>query len=464
MQINLQIPEDDVRTFLELAGAALQASRSETAFGAQISKHLFYTGFRTGSGTIPAIVTLSIRRVRGREQVLLSEVRRLDARELTQIGLDQQPEWTSEFLRQAKQLVVAALRQARDALVSGPNVQQYFRGILAYHGAAIAGEYWLDGWRIGPAHDPNDTLVGQRILLCDRVVTAPTKSQVASRFQADLGELADFLTVFWMSHVYALETGFAWVIEDTEVDGEHKFANRIARTGYIDSSRPQSMPLPGELDQPGETSAGDRMDPLSWGTRLGEPFKPPSDAAALFHLFARADSATALRFRQAAKAYAMSEAIAVTTVTGAIAYLVVAAESLSDAELPQCPCCHQVRGISQRTRQFFFEELPCLREREAEVAQLLNRVYDVRSRHFHDALFLSGELSPPNRIEILMPTSMEMGMVRTTLRALVNSLLVAWLTRRVTGDTWPRAVQPPPQRREPRYFSATVRLGGPPTN
>lgn len=272
------------------------------------------------------------------------------------------------------------------------------------------------------------------------------------------------LTVFWMRHVYPLRADLVWVVEHTEIDGEHKFANRIGQTGYIDSSRPQSMPLPGELDQPGETSAPDRMDPWTWGTVAGQPFRPPSDAAALFELFCRADSATALRFRQAAKAYEMSEAIAVTTVTGAIAYLVVAAESLSDAQLPQCPCCHQVRGILQATRQFFFEELPCLREREAEVVQLLNHAYDVRSDHFHEASFLSGELGPPNWMEILMPTSLEMGMLRDRLKALVNSLLVARLSRGVTGDIWPRAVQPLPQRREPRYFSARVRLGGPPAN
>ena len=144
--------------------------------------------------------------------------------------------------------------------------------------------------------------------------------------------------------------------------------------------------------------------------------------------------------------------------TAAIAYLVVAAESLCDVALTRCSECGELRGIFQAAREFFFRELPCLKQEEDFASSLLRRAYDLRSRHFHDAKFASDELRPSSSTEVIAASVFEAATIREDFQALVNSLMVAWLWRTVTGNVWPRALDTPPQRRQRRYFSFTAQL------
>jgi len=458
MDINLRIPSNQVRTFLELAGETLAAARSETTFGSLASEHRFYAAAMENDEVRPVIVVLSVRRVRQREQVFVSDVRPPNSNELSYVGLTEEPRWRRQFKREAREAVLDALGKAKEQLSSRKSIEQYRRGHLAYHGSPIRGEYWLGDWRLAPASDTGNDMFGEHILLCDRVLSEPTPNQILDRFSSGLNELGDLLTVFWMKRFYGLGSDFIHVIEQADIDGQATWTSRRAQRGYIDSSTHERMPLPGEDDEPGETMECDRMDPLSCANFAARPFRPPADATSLFTLYQQADFGTAMRFRQAAKAYRLSDTFAADSMTAAIAYLVVAAESLSDIVPQRCESCGEVRGVFQATREFFFRELPCLREQESATSSLLKRAYDIRSRHFHDARFASDELNPHSLVEILLPPAFEAGTVHEILKALVNSLLVAWLTRMVSGKMWARALQPPPRQRQRRYFSFSARI------
>jgi hypothetical protein len=190
---------------------------------------------------------------------------------------------------------------------------------------------------------------------------------------------------------------------------------------------------------------------------------PPQDATYLLDLFydaARTDPVVAERFMAAAKAYHTAQSVWRATPTGALAYLVVAVESLVENELPICSECGSHKGVSRAMRDFVFEELPCLREREQEVTTLLKQVYGIRSKHFHTGRFAGGELEPWRDSRILEPAAVALRPISARMDAVVNSLLIAWLVKRATDIPWVRVNEPMPQWKDRQTFSVRVRLGG----
>ena len=281
---------------------------------------------------------------------------------------------------------------------------------------------------------------------------------ISDRLQRRVNYLALILTILWTRYIYEIPTERRWTIERYEDAGERKHRSKLLQLGYVNQRVPDAGLL--EAATTGETRSGDRLDGRTWGTTLGEPFKPPEDASTLFDLFERADLKTTQQFLQAAKAYHTSYTLAPSTTTGAIAYLVVAAESLIEDSLTVCPACDQPKGVLDSTRKLFFRELPCLLKEQARAKALLNRVYTIRSRHFHDARFVAGELEQWRTADILMPASVELRDTYGRFLALVNGLLVAWLVRRVLGNQWSRASGDFPDWREAQHFSVSARLGG----
>jgi hypothetical protein len=78
-----------------------------------------------------------------------------------------------------------------------------------------------------------------------------------------------------------------------------------------------------------------------------------------------------------------------------------------------------------RNHGVFFSELPCLKDDEPQANRLLNAVYSTRSKHFHDARFLAGELHQWHPAEFLMPDPMAYRTTYERLTGLVNGLLIA---------------------------------------
>ena len=193
---------------------------------------------------------------------------------------------------------------------------------------------------------------------------------------------------------------------------------------------------------------------------VSEAFTPPDDAAKLFELFESAGIETAQRLLEAAKAYQTAHVIWSTTMTGAISYLVVAAESLIEQDLPLCAECGQHKGVSKAFRDLFFSELPCLKEDEPQANRLLKEAYTIRSRYFHDAQFLAGELQEWHPAEILMPDAMAYRSTWEKMLGLINGLLVAYLVRRATGSQWERALTGFPDWKEGKMFSVSMKIGG----
>ncbi len=455
MAQDLQVAPDDIRNFIAEAQQALQCARVKTNFGKQTSRHWFYVTFARDSELVPTIVTLEVRRARGMSKVYLTEVRPPTGEELVEMGIQPETDNPPFPQREARKAVLEALGLARSS--PRPSSEEMRRGILAYDGSALAGEYYLGPWRLSPAADCASTsLISEKILYCDRVISGRDAHDMIFRLRHQLSQLSILLTVFWMRHFYEIRSEHRWFIEPNEEDGQLKLHNKLGQVGYAAEPLPEASLAVSQMS--GQSGVPDRLDIRRWATIVGEPPKPPEDASRLYDLFEQADLVTAQRFLEAAKAYHTAHVISPATTTGAIAYLVVAAESLVEETPPVCSECNQPRGILDATRKLFFGELPCLMEDEPKAKALLNRVYQIRSRHFHDAQFMAGELEEWHTPDILLPNSLEYREVHGRFLALVNGLLVAWLIRRVTGKPWERAMHDFPDWREGRHFSVSVQL------
>lgn len=85
--------------------------------------------------------------------------------------------------KEARRAALEALGVAKEALQSSLGSEQARRGILAYDGASLAGEYSLGPWRISPAPDSaSSSLTSEKILLCDRMVKGRDWNDINLRF------------------------------------------------------------------------------------------------------------------------------------------------------------------------------------------------------------------------------------------------------------------------------------------
>jgi len=463
MRENLNINSVDIRDFLAEVQQALHCQRVRTSYGKLSSEHSFYAALTDGENVSPTIVTLEVANARGTTRVYLTEVRVPTSQEMTEIGVDPEAEVISLPKKDAKRAILETIGAARTTLRTAESLEQPRRGVLAYEGAPLAGEYELGPWRLSSAAESTTgSWTSEKILLCDRMVKGRDGHDLILRLMHQVNELASLLTVFWMRHHYKIRSEHRWTLEPHHEESGLRLENRLAQLGY--SPEPLAdEPMP-PLAEPGPTAAVDRLNIDDWGSVVGDPFRPPDDAAELYELLQRADLGTEQRFLEASKAYHTAHTIWPETATGAIAYLVVAAESLVELPLAICSKCKQPQGVGRALRDLFFEELPCLKGREPEVTALLKRVYQIRSAHFHDAQFFGGELSEWHSYNVLMPDSIELREVHGKFMALVNGLLVAWLYRNVTGERWPRATGAFPAWREHKHFSMSVTLGSDPNS
>lgn len=456
LPLDLQVPEAEIRAFLERVKTRLSASRVRVAYGSNESEHFFYAGARDDevAETQHVVVIVAVQRVQGRSRVVFRGVRRPDEREWTELGAVPQPAWSSGL---SDRVTECFTREVTAAKAAGAEPAPVFRRFQLSYDAirGLDSEHWVGPWRLGPPIAPPDgTMSGEKIILCDRLLSG------ADPFPAfgEVDRLANVLTVFWLHRFQRAENAeHVWVYDDLEPGGN--LTSRLAQRGYADNSRTPVMPAPGALGPAGTYREVDRLDEHAGSIVAGDPFRPPSDSPLLFERFYGADVDVADRFLAACKTYETAMRLATSNPTGAISYLVVTAESLLEGKLERCECCDQVMGISRATRELFFELLPCLEQQREEIERFLKRVYAIRSAHFHDADFVAGELEPDHQTQYLMPARMEAWTTLRRLMALVNSLLVAWLLRR-TGEPWARATQDPPKIREPKYFSVSATLGG----
>ncbi len=453
MAEDLGISPEDIRTFLAEAQHLLKSNRVKTRYGDEVSYHWFYIGLQMDSEVLPTIVAVEVRRVNGKPRVFLAEVREPNPEELAEIGAQEESPNTPFPTDEATDSVSRVLHEAKTRPRS--NMEKLRRGILAYGGSAIESDYLMGPWRITPARDSaSGPLVSEKIVCCDHMVTGVDAFDINRRAAHHLKQLSLLLTVFWTKHFCEIRTGHRWTIDPYHQDGELKLRNELRQLGYSPEPLTET-PVPVE---DGPTRLMDRLDVRTWATAVSEPWRPPEDASMLFELFERADVHTAQRFLEAVYAYHTAHVIWPTTTTGAIAYLVVAAESLIEEELPRCAQCDQHRGVSKALRDLFFKELPCLLENEAQAKSLLSRAYNIRSRHFHDARFLAGELEEWHPSDILMPDPIAYRATWDKLLGLVNGLLVAYLRRKVTGSVWDRVVSGFPDWREGKHFSMSVHI------
>lgn len=455
----IRMPQQHIRTFLVEAIVALSSSREETRFGVDYSEHVYFAELEIDGEQILMSVVLTVRRRMHGDRLYLSSVRPPSVDESTLLGIQMPNPWSQEFARLAFTTVRTILDKLTTTIGTSSKDMSFRRGILMYYGqGALAGEYWLGDWRIGPPpSDDTDHLFSEKVIFCDRLVPVDEPMKTFVNFRANLDRFSLLLSIFACRRFWMVRSEHVWVIQSENTETGPNFSNYLAPRGYIDLMGATEMPPVGTAAPLGPVSEIDRLNPDDWygsGTAA-----LPSDASTLFSLFNQADMATASKFLAAAKAYDTSEHLREVTPTGAMAYLVVAAESLLEGELPLCECCNQHRGVSAATKKLFFEELPGLKTDEEKVKRLLNQAYTIRSKHFHEAAFRAGEFEQGHRMDFLMPTRIEFGEQLSDLKALVNGLMVAWLIRRVTGDVWPRALQPLPARKPREYRSVSFHIG-----
>jgi hypothetical protein len=464
--LDLRVPPELISDFLDEAQRVMASRRAKTVFGRKESTHWIHSGLSTESGWLPIIVVLKARSQPTKKgvpdvRIFLTAVRSPEGDELNEGGYGDQAPWPDGFGDHAWTSVVEALRKAATTVTTPLPFTEFCRGYLAFFGARMSGEYRAAGWRLSVPHLPADTgpasVFSEQMIACDRDVSGRGRLDILERFGSELEQLALLLTVFWCTPVYTLRSGQRWVYEGI-VDGN--LIPRLRQLGFTEPSsmRPQSMPPPGALP-PGPRRSIDRLNPFDH-TGSGE-FAPPEDAPSLLELFyeaSRTDPIVTERFLAAAKAYRTSKFISHATTTGSLAYLIVAAESLVEQDLPTCPTCNSKRGILRAMKDLIFEELPCLRAREGEFSRLLSDAYEIRSKHFHTGRFVGGELEPWRTSHILEPARHTLHLLTARINAVVNALLIAWLVRRVTGAPWPRASEAAPEWREPQAFSVSVQL------
>src|SRR5439155_1575670 len=345
----------------------LRSSRMKTNYGDALSRHWIYVTLQVDSEMVPAIVTIEVRRIQGLPRVFLTEVRKPTSNELKEIGAEEDLPDSRFPSREAKQAIRHALQEAKNS--PRQTTEELRRGILAHDGAALDSEYVVSHWRIAAAKDSaSGPYISEKIIYCDRLISGADAFDIGLRTRHHLTQLSLLLSVFWAKHFYTMRSDHCWTIDSYEENGQLKLHNELRQLGY--SPEPPGDKL--SLIDSGPTRSIDRLDALTWVAPVSEPFRPPDDASSLYELFEQADLQIAQRFLESAKAYHTSHVIWPTTTTGAIAYLVVAAESLIEQELPQCPKCHQHRGVLQAVRNLVFRELPCLLENESAVKSLLN--------------------------------------------------------------------------------------------
>lgn len=469
--LDLDIPPEHISSFITHAERMLSTGRAKTAFGEEESTHWIHSGITTDEGVLPMVVVLVVRSIVGKRggrivRVFLTRVRPPEGEEVSEGGYDEQAPWPEAVAEAAWRAVVDGLRAAAEEVTKPPAVTKLMCGYLAFYGTRITGEYRADGWRLAAPRYPEDpaapaTIYSEQMVACQREVSGIDDLSVAQTFTSEMERLAILLSVFWGIRVKTTNRAeHRWVFEGI-VDGQ--LVTHLRQLGFSEPGVvvPTEMPPVGTLPL-GPTQEIDRLN-HHYASETGG-FKPPADAAGLLELFyeaSRTDPVVAERFLAAAKAYQTARVISQITMTGSVAYLVVAAESLVEEQLPRCAECGSVKGISRAMRETVFRELPCLTEREDEVRRLLNEAYGIRSKHFHTGKFAGGELELWRGSDILQPPHQALSQVWRTVHAIVNALLVAWLVRRVTGTPWVRASRPIPAWQPPQMFAIRVRLGGP---
>ncbi len=306
------------------------------------------------------------------------------------------------------------------------------------------------------------TLVHEQTVACERDVAARSSHEVGLTFLSDLETLALLLSVLWCKHIRTLRHEQRWVLGTEIIDGQ--IGTELRQLGFSEPLDRLAETPTSDANTSPETRTIDRLNPMDYYGGGGGTFVPPSDGMELLQLFydtAQSDPVISERFLSAAKAYHTASHIATETMTGAVAFLVVTAESLIEVELPTCAQCGQKVGLAKAMWELVFQQLPGLISEVQQVKRLLSQAYDIRSKHFHTGRFAAGELEPWVPSPILQPASNSMGWTYERLKAIVNSLLVAWLINRATGNVWPRATQPPPAWKEPQMFSVSLNVGGP---
>jgi hypothetical protein len=467
--LDLNVAPEHIADFIGEAQRGLRSRRVKTVFGREESTHWIYTVLGNDQAMFPTMVVLKVRSLAtkkgGRDvRVFLNAVRPLEPGELVEAGYSEPSPWPDELAARAWDIVVRELQPATIAVTKALPATEFRRGYLAFTGHRMSGEYRASDWRLATPHFPEDpampaSIFTEQMVACDRLVSGRDSYDIAMRFVGELERLALLLTVIWCTHVEMTNrVEQRWVYGDI-VDGE--LPSRLRQIGFSEPSahRPSTMPPLGTLP-PGPTWRLDRLNPYDHAGKAGE-FIPPEDATDLLELFyavGRADPMIAERFLAAAKAYHTASFIYRATATGSLAYLVVAAESLVEEELPTCPECNSKRGLSRAMRGLIFEELPCLTERKNEVEKLLKEAYDIRSKHFHTGRFAGGELEPWHSISILEPERQSLMQLWQRMNAMVNALLIAWLVKRATGTPWPRASEPMPKWDDAQMFATTIHL------
>jgi hypothetical protein len=458
----LPVPGGALREFLDAATRQLQAPRSKTVYGKDNSEHIFHTAATMeGLGEpVRVVVVLAAARKRGRTRMFLQDVRQPTAEEWTELGVQPQAAWSRAVTQELVTFFDGELREAIKELEAPPPAGVFRRAYLAYSNVdGIVGEYWAGPWRIGPPSNPPDAPTwGEKVIMCDRTLVSRDPHDALSTLMQERERLRLLLNVFWLHGFHEIPTEHVWVFDAW--DGHGDLISRVAQRGYSDLSGRTTMPSPGELAPPGAFRDVDRLNSRDYAMSVDQAFLPPSDSGLLFDRFYAADLDVTERFMSAAKAYDTAGVLWRTNLTGAISYLVVTAESLVEGHVSRCWWCRQVKGVTRATRDLFFEFLPGLAVDRRGIDRFLGSAYKIRSRHFHDAEFVGGELEPWYSTDVLLPARLEAMEFYGRLHALVNGLLVAWLMAH-TGSPWRRASEAPPAYKPSKMFSVSVTLGGP---
>jgi hypothetical protein len=401
--VDLSVAPKHIATFIHQAQLALHSNRMKTVFGVDLSRHWIHSALQSEEEVFPIIVLLEVRsnRTKGgskQVRVFLCEVRSPQDDEIPEGGYTGLAPWTPDQAQGSWKAVVDALKAAVAEVLKPPSLVKHQRGYLSFYGQRIRGVYDAAGWRLSTPVFPEDalpTIYSEQMVACERDVSGRSDLDVSFTFMSEMEKIALLLSVFWCTNVRTVPTEHRWVLGKEIVDGQ--FPTELRQLGF---SEPLEMQKELSVDEtpPVETRVVDRLNPHDYATSI-DGFVPPGDGIELLQLFydtSQSDPIASERFLSAAKAYHTSGAIWSATPTGAVAYLVVTAESLIEDELPTCEKCGQKVGVGKAMRELVFRELPGLASAEPEVKRLLTQAYEIRSKHFHAGRFAAGEGRAPS--------------------------------------------------------------------
>jgi hypothetical protein len=403
MQIPINIPGGEKqREFLDQFNAALR----------QISNGGEGTADFLSDGSFEAAFTGSFRLGPGIDVPLMWRVHKTPTGTLASIEVSPAGEITEPWEAMASQLVTSALTAA----LGTTRTRFVRRASFGYVGPALDGEYWLPGFRVGPAVPDDEVPASPMVerwvdidMTLEAIDLTHAEAIAGERGRRVAARLSLLLDVGFERRPFE----FRWVMVPTDGD---RFANQRCQTMFQPKApAPLVMPAKGKLCRLGDYIT--EFPDFGFAKRL----KMPRGVRRVLRGVERTPYPLGDAFDRCARLYQVGRVIGRQYPSVFLAYAVAAVDAIIQADRSY-----------KSVRDFMKEHSDTPREAGEN---LLGDLYGkARSAHFHGGEFPLGEFGPAYADTLMDESTVETSRARWRGPMIIRRAILDWCLKRVAVE------------------------------